>query len=125
MKTLVILLSLLSLSVSAQQVNIKDAAAGDEDTTIQIKKGKASPNEIRYEVVSGEDAIAGEAAPLLKDARENWKKACADWKKETKENNKDVQVVSLSCGTMECATVSMESTCTSKAQRKMRVRMTE
>lgn len=104
----------------AQSVGVKDIPA-DGDTTIEIKKGSKTQNE--YEVVTSEDEIEGEAAPLLKEARTNWKKACADWKTETKELNKDNQVLTLSCGKMTCSTVAMESTCRSTATVKIKTRV--
>jgi len=35
----------------------------------------------------------------MKEAYASWKTACADWKKELKENNKENQVLVSSCGT--------------------------
>jgi hypothetical protein len=120
MRKAFISLLLLPLIAQAQSVGVKDIPAG-EDTTIEIKKGKGYDKD--FEVVSDEDSVEGEAAPLLKDARSNWKKACSDWKSELKELNKENQVLSMSCGTMECSTVSMESTCRSKAKYKLKVRV--
>lgn len=121
MKKVLVLLLVLPFFAQAQSVGVKDIPAG-EDTTIEIKKGtKAADRE--FEIVSEEEDIEGEAAPLLKEARVNWKKACADWKKDVKELNKENQVLSLNCGKMECATVSMESTCQSKAKYKLKVRV--
>lgn len=119
MKLLVVFMSLFSLSAMAERVDVK-GVEGDADTTISIKKG-ATDNQ--YEVVSGEDEVMGDAAPLLKDARLNWKKACDDWKKETKDLNKENSLVSISCGKMECSTVAMESTCRSTGVHKIRVKV--
>lgn len=104
----------------AQTVGVKDIPAG-EDTTIEIKKGKTADRD--YEIITNEDDIEGEAAPLLKEARANWKKACAEWKTETKGLNKENQVLSISCGKMQCSTVSMESTCHSTGKYTMKVRV--
>lgn len=122
MRALLVSLALFSLTIQsqAQSVGIKDVPAG-EDTTIEIKKGKNTDKE--FEIVTNEDEIEGEAAPLLKDARANWKKACADWKAELKDLNKENQILSMSCGKMECSTVSMESTCRSKTKYKAKVRV--
>ncbi|KHD88100.1 MAG: hypothetical protein OM95_11345 [Bdellovibrio sp. ArHS] len=120
MKKILILVVLFPFFAFAQSVGVKDIPA-DGDTTIEIKKGKKTDNE--FEIVNGEDEIEGDAAPLLKEARANWKVACADWKKEIKELNKDNQVLSLNCGKMQCSTVAMESTCTSHAKYKMKVRV--
>lgn len=122
MKKLLAILLFVPFISQAQSVGIKDIPAdGEGETTIQIKKGKDTTK--KFEVVTNEDEIEGEAAPLLKDARVNWKKACADWKSETKSLNKENQVISLNCGKMECATVSMESTCTSKAKYTIKVQV--
>lgn len=120
MRKALISLFFLPFFAQAQSVGVKDIPAG-EDTTIEIKKGKGSDRE--FEIVSGEESIEGDAAPLLKEARANWKKACSDWKLELKELNKENQVLSMSCGTMECSTVAMESTCRSKAKYKLKVRV--
>lgn len=120
MKTLALVLVLVPFLAFAQSVGVKDISA-DADTTIEIKKGKKSDRE--FEVVSGEDDIEGEAAPLLKEARANWKTACAEFKKETKELNKENQVLALSCGKMNCSTVAMESTCHSKGTYKIKTRV--
>ncbi|WII72649.1 hypothetical protein QJS83_02035 [Bdellovibrio sp. 22V] len=120
MKKILILLLVLPFFAQAQSVGVKDIPA-EGDTTIEIKKGKNADR--TYEVVTDEDEIEGEAAPLLKEARTNWKTACADWKKEIKELNKDNQVLSLSCGKMTCSTVSMESTCRSVGKFKLRVQV--
>jgi hypothetical protein len=120
MKFLIVLISLISLSAMAEHVDVK-GIEGEGDTTVRIQKGNV--NDFQYEIVSGEEEIAGDAAPLLQTARTNWKTACADWKKETKELNKENSVVSLNCGKMECSTVTMESTCKSTGIHKIRVKM--
>lgn len=122
MKKLLAVLLFVPFMAQAQSVGIKDIPADTEgETTIQIKKGKDTTK--KYEVVNNEDEIEGDGSPLLKDARANWKKACAEWKTETKSLNKENQVLSLSCGKMECATVAMESTCSSKAKYTIRVQV--
>lgn len=122
MKKYFVALLMLPLISQAQTMGIKDVPVdGEGETTIQIKKGKDTTK--KFEVVNNEDEIEGDAAPLLRDARVNWKKACAEWKTETKALNKENQVISLNCGKMECATVSMESTCTSKAKYTIKVQV--
>jgi hypothetical protein len=120
MKTLVICLSLFASAAFAQTMGIKDIPANG-DTTIKIQKGIQQDAE--YQITSGEEDIEGEAASLLKDARDNWKKACADWKKETKDLNKENQILALNCGSMKCSTVAMESTCRSTGIHKLKVRI--
>lgn len=120
MQKILALILVFPFLAQAQSIGVKDIPAG-EDTTIEIKKGKGADKE--FEIISNEDEIEGEAAPLLKDARANWKKACTEWKTETKGLNKENQVLSISCGKMECATVSMESTCHSTGKYTMKVRV--
>ncbi|MGZ3795208.1 MAG: hypothetical protein ACXVB1_02520 [Pseudobdellovibrionaceae bacterium] len=103
----------------AQSMGLQDIPT-DKETTIRIQKGA---EENKYEITTGTDVIEGEAAPLLKEARANWKAACTDWKKELKELNKENQVISLSCGTMKCSTTAMETTCTSEGKNKIRVKV--
>jgi hypothetical protein len=101
-------------------MGIKDIPA-DGDTTIKIQKGQKE--EIQYEITQGDEQIEADPAPLLNDARANWKKACADWKKELKENNKDNQIITANCGSMKCSTSAMETTCNSTATHKIKVRV--
>ena len=49
--------------------------------------------------MSGDEEIAGDPTAGQKEAYKSWKEACAEWKKELKENNKDGQVLLASCGT--------------------------
>ncbi len=87
----------------------------DQDTSIVIKKGPiANISELpEFEVVSGEQDIDGDPAANSGEARSSWKTACADWKKEIKELNKDNQVLTLSCN-------SPSSTLLDNGQRQMR-----
>lgn len=107
--------------VFAANVDVKGVDAG-EDTTIHIQKG-AKPVSAQYEIVQDTDDLAGEPAALLANARKNWDKACQKWKEELKELNKDNQVLSMNCGTSTCTTAAMESTCTSKAKYKLKVKV--
>lgn len=120
MKFLVFCLSFISTWAFAQTIGVKDIPAG-EDTTIKIEKGTKTEN--TFEITTGVDIIEGEAAPLLKEARSNWKVACTDWKKEIKDLNKENQVISLSCGTMKCSTTAMETTCASEGKNKIKVKV--
>lgn len=124
MKFLAISLSFISTLITtaalAQTMGIKDIPA-DGDTTIKIEKGQKADN--KFEVSEGTDTIEGDPAPLLKDARTNWKLACTEWKKELKELNKENQVISMSCGTMSCATTAMETTCSSTGKNRIKVKV--
>ncbi len=120
MKFLIIGLSFLSTLALAQTMGIKDIPA-EGDTVIKIEKGAKTDD--KYEISAGVDTIEGEPAPLLKDARANWKVACTEWKKELKDLNKENQVISMSCGTMKCATTAMETTCTSEGKNRIKVKV--
>ncbi|MEN0058740.1 MAG: hypothetical protein AAGB31_07890 [Bdellovibrio sp.] len=120
MKKILIGMMLLPSLVLAQSVGVKDIPA-TEDTTIEIKKGARSDKD--YEIVSEKGEVEGESAPLLKDARVNWKKACNEWKAEIKDLNKENKILSMTCGKMECSTVSMESTCRSQSSHTLKVQV--
>lgn len=120
MKFLVFCLSFVSVYALAQSLGIKDIPA-DGDTTIKIQKNIREGD--KYEITAGTDVVEGEAAPLLKEARSNWKTACADWKKELRDLNKENQIISMSCGTMKCATTAMETTCTSEGKNRIKVKI--
>lgn len=120
MKKLVVLLCFLGSVVSAQTMGVKDIPVEGE-TTIEIKKGsKQTPD---FEVVTANDEIEGDAAVLVKEARASWKKACSDWKIELKELNKENQVLTMSCGKMQCANSNMEFVCSSKTTAKIKTRI--
>lgn len=120
MKFLVVLISLAATMAFAQSMGIKDIPA-DGDTTIKIQKGQDLDK--TYEITTGEEEIEGDAAPLLKEARAHWKTACAEWKKDMKELNKENQILSLNCGAMKCSTTAMETTCRSTGTHKLKVKV--
>ena len=123
MKLLLALITISSLSF-AQNVGVKvDDVDANENTTIEIKKGSKATPTTQYQITDGEDTVQGEAAPLLKEARSNWTKACADWKKELKDLNKENQILSMNCGTQSCNTAAMETVCSSKATYKLKVKV--
>jgi hypothetical protein len=110
----------LTHAAMAQTMGIKDIPTNG-DTTIKIQKGATADSE--YQITTGTEEIEGEAANLLKEARANWRTACSDWKKETKELNKENQVLALNCGSMKCASNEMETTCRSEGTHKLRVKI--
>ena len=117
---------ILSSSLYAQTVGVKvdDASAGETDTTITIKKGpQVAPGEVKYEITEDADELSGDPAPLQKEARKNWQKACNDWKKELKELNTDNKILTMNCGKADCTTSAMETVCKSTTKSKIRVRM--
>lgn len=103
-------------------VNVKDVPASEE-TTISIQRGRPAGDKPRFEITEGTDDLAGDPAALLKQARLNWKKACDDWKVELKDLNRENQILTMSCGTPECQTAAMETTCRSKTRHKLKVRV--
>jgi hypothetical protein len=132
MKHIIIcLIATFSFSVQAQNVgvNVQDINS-EEGTTIEIKKGVKSSGSIGtlvtaplFQITEGDESIEGDAAPLLKEARSNWKKACNEWKKELKEMNKENKILTMNCGKQECATAAMETVCSSKATYKLKVKV--
>ena len=120
---------LLSFSIThsafAQKVDIKDVdTTGQEPTTISISKGdKAQKTQAIWEVVEGAADIAGEPQMMSKQARASWKTACDDWKKEIRADNKDNKILSLNCGTPNCAAKADSTVCESKASYKLKTRL--
>lgn len=125
---LIKLLFSVGLFVNAEtvDVNIKDVDTKQSDGAIVIRKepinGSINP---QFQITDGDEEIVADSDPLLKQARINWKKSCDDWKKEMKTNNKDNQIISLNCGSMNCTTAAAESTCKSKATYKIKVKITQ
>lgn len=119
-----ILISIMTIAqfTWAEEVGVKvDQINTDQDTTISIKKGDSATAKKKYVLTEGEEDISGDKDVIKKKAENNWKTACADWKKEFKELNKDNKIVSVSCGKMICTKEGVESTCVSKATHKVRV----
>jgi hypothetical protein len=118
---------LLSSFLHAQEPTLNGIPT-DQETTISIKKGAQGSTKscARFEVIKGEAQIAGDAELLSKPARAAWKKACEEWKKETKELNADNRVIALNCGIPECGKMPTgESQCSSTATYQVRVRLEE
>ena len=124
MKSLLVLSMVVPTVSVAQTAGVRvDGISAEENTTIEIKKNDRPKSDKQFEISEGTEEVAGDAAPLIQEARKNWKAACADWKKEFKDLNKDNQILSLSCGSMICTTVTMENTCKSQAKYKLRVQI--
>ena len=118
-----IISSILFIAISgfAQTAAVKDIPA-DGETTISISKGDKTTK--TFEIVDGASDIEGEPAPLNKEARNNWKKACTEWKAETKELNKENQLLVLNCGTVTCSKESpTEVLCKSKGTYKIKTKI--
>ena len=109
-------LSFDSARALAEKANIKVSDLNtDEDTSIVIKKGPTAvlSEKPEFEVVSGEQDIEGDPAASSGEARTSWKAACADWKKEVKELNRENSILAISCN-------SPSATLLDSGQRQMR-----
>ena len=89
---------LWAVSVAVLPVVAEDVIP-TEVTTVEVSQGVKAPAE-GYQVLTGTADIQGEPAAVLKEAQASWKAACATWKAETKELNKENQVLALNCGKM-------------------------
>jgi|GEM_PF-1847935 len=70
----------------------------DRDSSVLIQKTKGAKILPDYEVLAGDEELSGDPTAGRVEALKSWKEACAEWKKELKENNKDGQVLLASCG---------------------------
>lgn len=129
MKTILFTVLLLPIAVFAQKIDLKDVDADSESTTIEISKGgkkkaedaqKCTPN---WEITEGSADVEGEGANMMGEAKKNYKKACENWKKEFRADNKDNKIISMSCGTQNCNSEAMEKVCTSRASYKIKTRI--
>jgi len=112
---------LFSLNAFAQTANIKDIPL-DKETNITISPdGKKTTK--AWEIVDETSDIEGDPESMTKEARNSWKKACAEWKAETKENNKENKIISLNCGSPKCEkSENITTTCKSQAKLKVKVK---
>jgi hypothetical protein len=130
MKTLILIIAMLPIAVFAQKIDLKDVDADSESTTIEISKGKkkqqyedepkCKPN---WEITEGSADIQGDGANMMGEAKKNHKKACEDWKKEFRADNKENKIITMSCGNPSCNAEAMEKTCSSRATYKIKTRM--
>lgn len=113
--------------LSAQTVDIKDIKDDAQDTTIEIRKGKSAEKVISakavWETQDGTADIEGEDAPSSKEAKANYKKACDDWKKEFRADNKDNKIISMNCGKQVCSNDIGKHTCKSEATYKIKTKI--
>lgn len=98
-----LLICIQSPNLWAQKTSVTEIPM-NENTTISIKKGDAAAkSEKLYEIVEGSSQIEGEPTLMSKGARASWKKACDEWKKEIRNDNKDSKVMITDCGKAQCA----------------------
>lgn len=124
----VLLIAIFMAYLASSDANAQKAAVTeipvDGGTTIQIRKGEPAPAaEKDFEILDGSAEVAGEPNVMAKAARESWKKACDDWKKEVKELNKDNQVIVLNCNTPKCGPEGTTTVCKSTATYKIKIRL--
>jgi hypothetical protein len=108
MKTIFFTLAgLLSFNILAKteikvNTNMQDNSS-DEGEAIVIRKEKIKDtqgsivNEKKYQVVTETVEIEGEDSMTDAEALSSWKKACEDWKKETRELNPG-NLIHINCG---------------------------
>jgi hypothetical protein len=127
MKAIMICLLSLPLFAMAETVDVKDVGTSDEDTTIEIHKGKsakeAAKGDAQWEISEGTSDISGDTGTLTNEAKNNWKKACEDWKKEFRQDNKDNKIISMNCGAPTCTGEAGTKTCTSTAAYKIKAKV--
>lgn len=111
----------------AQKAGVTEIPISEDGTTTTISVQKGTPtapgSRDTSEVLDGSAEIAGDPNVLMKGARENWKKACDEWKKEVKDLNKENQVIALNCGAPKCASESGGTVCKSAANYKVKVNL--
>jgi hypothetical protein len=91
------------------------ASAQSMDVSEEVQKSK-------WEVQDGQADIEGESSATAGDAKKAWQKACADWKKEMKEDNKENKIINLNCGTAACSGEVGSKVCTSKGTYKLKTK---
>ncbi len=119
----------------AQTVDVNNINADkDGTTTIEIHKGErkaeapaptVSEAKPKWEVQDGSADVDGEASATAKDAKQAWRQACADWKKEFREANRENKIVNMNCGTSSCSGEAGSKVCSSKATYKVKTRIDE
>jgi hypothetical protein len=85
------------------KITHKISGTDEKDSSVLIQTTKGAKVHPDYEIMSGDEEISGDPTAGKNEAYKAWKEACAEWKKELKENNKDGQVLIASCGTAKFA----------------------
>lgn len=109
--------------IHAQAIDVRDVRPDNaESTVIEITKGKKSElkTDNKWEVQEGTADVEGESGATNKDAKAAWTKACNDWKKEFRTDNKENKILSMGCGTASCGGDVGAKVCTSKAAYKVK-----
>src|SRR6185437_429434 len=109
--------------LAAQTVDVNGInAEKDGATTIRIEKS-TGPNTAtttttttpQWEVHDGTADIEGDTSATPAEAKKAWKKACKQWQKEFRADNKYNKIISLSCGSADCSGEAGNEECTSTA----------
>jgi hypothetical protein len=86
-----------------------------------LRPASADPAPGQFEVVDVSGLIAGEPQIDADDARASWKRACQDWKAETKDLNKKNEVLGINCNSPACSIVDAAKTqCSSTGSYKVK-----
>jgi hypothetical protein len=92
-----ILLLILGSTGLQAETAVLSTSRDDKDSSVLIQKRSNVRLEPDYEIVSGEEELIGDPTAGQPDALKKWKEACAEWKKELKEN-KENSVIYSNCG---------------------------
>lgn len=112
----------ITLKSNAQTASVKDIEI-KEGESISIEKNSTNKNNKGFEIETGDSEISGDPSVLEKNARENWKKACDQWKKEIKELNSENQILAISCNAPTCTRkTNNETSCDSKGTFKVKIK---
>ncbi len=93
-------LCLRDASAKNPTMKVQGISLGNQrDTSISIRKGKPiQSNRPEFTFIKGIQEIEGDPSASPKEALQSWKTACAEWKSETKDLNKNNEVLTLDCG---------------------------
>lgn len=116
-----------SISRAEDETDNDSKAETKSETKTEAKSSKVKEPK-QFEIIDGTASVIGDPGGTSAQAREKWAKACSEWKSETKdlnkasESGKSNQVLSLSCGSADCAYQENGSyVCTSSAQYKLKI----
>lgn len=78
-----------------------------------------------WEIVDGAAPVNGEPSAMKKAAQDNWVKACMEWEKKFREDNKENRIIMTSCGIPECSGAVGQKSCSSTAIFKIKTKMSD
>ena len=123
MKKLALVLFMIPGFAFAQKVDLDKMPDGT--TTYEISKNKKNDAKCddHWEVTEGSAEVTGDPTVMLKEANENWKKACDAWKKEFRSDNKENRIISINCNKPDCSSDAGGKVCVSKATYKIKTKL--